>query len=47
MIGKDSGEDLRLVAPNDVEYVLMNIEKRDECFSQIIGFSDVTWQIVW
>jgi hypothetical protein len=41
-IGKDSGDDLRIVGPNDEEYLLMSMEKKDECFSQIVGFSDVT-----
>jgi hypothetical protein len=41
-IGKDSGGDLRLVGPSDVEYVLMDMGKRDGCFSQTVGFSDVT-----
>ncbi len=46
-IGKDSGDDMRLVGPDGVEYVVSSMEKRDECFSQIVGYSDVTWQIVW
>ena len=26
---------------------LMRLARRDEVFSQIIGFSDTDWQVVW
>lgn len=46
-IGKDSGDDMKLVGPNDSEYIMLNMKERDQAFSQIIGFSKVTWQVVW
>tara|TARA_R110002003_G_scaffold54_9_gene4747 strand:+ start:13070 stop:13975 length:906 start_codon:yes stop_codon:yes gene_type:complete len=43
----DSGKDLKLVTKEGKEYVMKNLEQRDEAFSQIVGFSHTTWQIVW
>jgi hypothetical protein len=43
----DSGKDLLLVTKVGVEYLLKNMEQRDEAFSQVVGFSQATWQIVW
>lgn len=43
----DSGKDLRLVSKAGQEWVLKNVELRNEAFSQIVGFSKTTWQVVW
>ena len=43
----DSGKDLRIVSKTGVEWVVVNIDGRDQAFSQIVGFSNTTWQIVW
>ncbi|KAF2033071.1 hypothetical protein EK21DRAFT_59218, partial [Setomelanomma holmii] len=43
----DSGKDLKLVTKEGKEWVMENLEQRDEAFSQIVGFSQTTWQIVW
>jgi len=29
------------------EYVLKDLERRDEAFSLVVGFSRTTWQVVW
>lgn len=44
---RDSGQDLKIVSLDDREYVLKQVDKRDEAFSQIIGFSNISWQVVW
>jgi hypothetical protein len=44
---KDSGKDLKLVTVAGREFVLTNVDRRDEVFSQIVGFSDTDWQVVW
>ena len=43
----DSGKDLRLVSKTGEEWLLENVDDRDQAFSQIIGFSSTTWQVVW
>ncbi|KAF2811730.1 uncharacterized protein BDZ99DRAFT_508043 [Mytilinidion resinicola] len=43
----DSGKDLRLISKAGEEWVLINVDRRDEAFSQIVGFSATTWQVVW
>ncbi|KAH7086267.1 hypothetical protein FB567DRAFT_444293 [Paraphoma chrysanthemicola] len=43
----DSGKDLKLVMMDGEEYLVVNMEQRDEAFSQIVGFSATKWQIVW
>lgn len=43
----DPGQDLRFVSRAGTEYLLGQIHKRDQAFSQIIGFSNITWQVVW
>ena len=43
----DSGKDLRLVSKTGEEWILENVDIRDQAFSQIIGFSKTTWQVVW
>ncbi len=43
----DSGKDLRLVSKSGEEWTLENVDIRDQAFSQIIGFSKTTWQVVW
>ncbi len=43
----DSGQDLKIVSKDGEEHVLRQVDNRDEAFSQVIGFSNVTWQVVW
>lgn len=44
---KDSGQDLKIGTRDGREYLLKQVDKRDEAFSQIVGFSNITWQVVW
>jgi hypothetical protein len=44
---RDSGKDLKFVVGLGREWVLRDVEQRDQAFSQVIGFSRTTWQIVW
>lgn len=46
-LGQSEGKDLKFVDRKGEEWVLENVEKRDECFSQIVGFSGIDWQVVW
>ncbi|KAF2491290.1 hypothetical protein BU16DRAFT_515579 [Lophium mytilinum] len=46
-VKNDSGKDLRLVSKAGKEWVLMNLDQRDQAFSQIVGFSATVWQVVW
>jgi hypothetical protein len=46
-LSRDSGKDLKLVDKLGRETLLKNVDRRDEAFSQIVGFSKTTWQIVW
>jgi hypothetical protein len=34
-------------AKENKEFVLVSVDLRDQVFSQILGFSDTTWQVVW
>ncbi|KAH7051322.1 hypothetical protein B0J12DRAFT_662803 [Macrophomina phaseolina] len=43
----DSGKDLLLTTKSGEEWLLENMDKRDEAFSQIVGFSRTNWQVVW
>lgn len=43
----DSGKDLLLTTKSGEERLLENMDKRDEAFSQIVGFSRTNWQVVW
>jgi hypothetical protein len=43
----DSGKDLKLQSKTGQEWILSNVDLRDQVFSQIVGFSDSVWQIVW
>ena len=43
----DSGKDLRFVDKQGKEVTLEHVERRDQAFSQIVGFSDTVWQVVW
>jgi hypothetical protein len=47
--GKGSGKDLRIASKLAEEqgWVLSDMSNRDEAFSQIVGFSKTSWQIVW
>lgn len=44
---RDSGQDLKLVSKDGNEYTLKQVHHRNEAFSQIIGFSNINWQVVW
>jgi hypothetical protein len=43
----DSGKDLKLVSKGGDEWVMTNVDSRDQAFSQVLGFSDAVWQVVW
>jgi hypothetical protein len=43
----DSGKDMKMVTKTGLEYLLTDMEQRDEAFSQIVGFSQTEWQIIW
>lgn len=48
--GNNRTKDLRIassLADDGGETVLKDMEDRDQAFSQIVGFSEITWQIVW
>ncbi|KAF1349477.1 hypothetical protein EJ07DRAFT_139711 [Lizonia empirigonia] len=44
---RDSGQDLKIGSRDGREYLLKQVDKRDEAFTQIVGFSNITWQVVW
>lgn len=44
---RDSGKDLRIVSETGQEWLLKNMDQRDEAFSQIVGFSKNDWQVLW
>lgn len=44
---KDSGQDIKLGSRDGREYLVKQVDKRDEAFSQIVGFSNIKWQVVW
>lgn len=44
---RDSGMDLKVRGKGGREEVLGDVEGRDEAFSQIVGFSEEVWQVVW
>jgi len=44
---KEYEKDLRIVDCEGREWIVQGMEKRDEMFSQIVGFSRTTWQVVW
>ncbi|KAJ4358201.1 uncharacterized protein N0V89_002780 [Didymosphaeria variabile] len=41
---KDPGQDLMFVSRDGKRRILRKFDKRDEAFSQIVGFSNTTWQ---
>lgn len=41
------GKDLKLMIKSGQEIFLKDVDQRDEAFSQIVGFSKTTWQVVW
>jgi hypothetical protein len=43
----DSGKDLKVVTKLGKEFLLSDMQQRDEAFSQIVGFSQTTWQVAW
>ncbi|KAH6643005.1 hypothetical protein C7974DRAFT_114432 [Boeremia exigua] len=43
----DSGQDLKFVSKDGREYLLKQVDKRNEAFSQVVGFSNIIWQVVW
>ncbi|KAF2440804.1 hypothetical protein P171DRAFT_500312 [Karstenula rhodostoma CBS 690.94] len=44
---EDSGKDLRFISRSGKICLLKKVDKRDEAFSQIVGFSNITWQVLW
>jgi hypothetical protein len=44
---RDSGNDLKFTDWQGGEWVLRDVDQRDQAFSQILGFSRTTWQVVW
>lgn len=36
-----------VAGPGDEQYLLLDMAERDQAFSQIVGFADVTWQVAW
>ncbi|KAI4923714.1 uncharacterized protein J4E92_007688 [Alternaria infectoria] len=44
---KECDRDLRFLDRDGREWILHEVEKRDEAFSQIVGFSRTTWQVLW
>lgn len=39
--------DLKIKGRGGREEVLGDVKGRDEAFSQIVGFSEEVWQVVW
>lgn len=46
-LATDSGKDLKMIDKVGQEWMLKDVAQRDEAFSQIVGFSQTTWQVVW
>ncbi len=44
---RDSGQDLKIVGKDEVEWELVDVDQRDQAFSQVVGFSEAIWQVVW
>jgi hypothetical protein len=44
---RECWKDLKFVDWQRNEWVLTDVDQRDEAFSQIVGFSRTTWQVVW
>lgn len=44
-----SGKDLKIVIGGEGgrEYVVQDMEGRDEAFGQVVGFSEQAWQVTW
>lgn len=43
----DSGQDLIVLSNTGREYQLKKVDRRNEVFAQILGFSKINWQVVW
>ena len=41
-----SGKDLLILGAEGLSYSASNVAKRDEVFTQIVGYSKVRWQVV-
>ncbi|KAF1956333.1 hypothetical protein CC80DRAFT_446178 [Byssothecium circinans] len=53
-VKSDSGKDLKIIEKGKgekkgegKEWVVEDVDLRDQVFSQILGFSDTAWQVVW
>jgi len=46
-IKPDSGKDLKIISRAKQEWLLENMDGRNMAFSQIVGLSDWTWQVLW
>lgn len=44
---RDSGKDLRVTSMSGETHLLKKVDKRDEAFSQMTGFSNIVWQVLW
>ncbi|KAF1831184.1 hypothetical protein BDW02DRAFT_64433 [Decorospora gaudefroyi] len=43
----DGGKDLLVCDVRGGEFVVRDVEQRDEAFGQVVGFSRAVWQVVW
>lgn len=43
----EAGQGMKLVSREGEEFVLEDIDERDQAFSQMLGLSPKTWQVVW
>ncbi|KAF2794867.1 hypothetical protein K505DRAFT_407283 [Melanomma pulvis-pyrius CBS 109.77] len=43
----DTGKDLKIVSQGGAKYLVENVDQRDQVFSQVLGFSNAAWQVVW
>lgn len=43
----EAGKGMKIVSRAGEEFALEKMEERDQAFSQILGFSPITWQVVW
>jgi len=46
-VSRDSGKDLKVRDRLGRETVLSNLDQRDQAWSQIVGFSKTSWQVLW
>ena len=44
---RDSGMDLKIKGRAGAEFVVEDVEGRDEVFRRVVGVSGSEWQVVW